>query len=165
MRVFTVASGPREPTIQITAKPSGRCWQGSLVAQRPDAWRCFVGNEIEDPCFTGGAASVVCPTGGPWTGSGIEIRLNQPLPTNRANTGEEGKSRRPWALQTVGGLDCQFAAGVTSVVDGMRLNYICGSDKLWLYGEPNRSTSSWKIYGSTMNGSQLTPQNIAVAWF
>ena len=37
----------------------------SIADARSDAWRCFLGNELHDPCFSGGAAFVLCPLGTP----------------------------------------------------------------------------------------------------
>ena len=41
---------------------SGSCWENSIVLERDDAWRCFIGNDIYDPCFSAERASgvVVC---------------------------------------------------------------------------------------------------------
>jgi hypothetical protein len=51
------------------------------------------------------------------------------------------------------------------VVDGMRLNYFCAPDKLSLYGDPDRSSPLWTIFGGPLNAAQLTQHTIAIAWF
>ena len=53
-QVITYSPGP--PTGEPQA---GRCWTNSLAVWRDDAWRCIVGNEIYDPCFSEDD-SVIC---------------------------------------------------------------------------------------------------------
>jgi hypothetical protein len=53
--------------IHVSANVTGSCSFGSSVAARPDAYRCFAGNYIYDPCFAASqgfpnpARIVVCP--------------------------------------------------------------------------------------------------------
>src|SRR3954471_7285830 len=54
-----IASG-----VQIARSASGYCWTNSGADARSDAYRCFVGNFIHDPCFadqTSSAKYVLCP--------------------------------------------------------------------------------------------------------
>jgi len=166
-RIFTPVSLSGTPTIKITKTADGRCWEGSLVAPRREAWRCFLGNDIEDPCFTAGYEDVICPTGGPWTGEGIEIRLSEPVSSApNTNESQQPESVNPWALELTDGKRCILASGATSVVDSLRQNYLClplGS--LSLYGSPKRETTPWTIYSGTASASQLTTTTIRVVWF
>jgi hypothetical protein len=43
------------PTIHVRSR-SGYCYTGSLTIARSDAWRCFVGNYLYDPCFSANLA-------------------------------------------------------------------------------------------------------------
>jgi hypothetical protein len=167
IRIFAAVSPSGSPTVTITSRAKGSCWEGSILTPRREAWRCTVGNEIEDPCFSGEHEAVVCPTEGPWSGKGIEILLTEPLPRNHENTGRwpSGEPTQPWALELTDGSHCGLAGGATSVVDGMRLNYFCAPDKLSLYGDPDRSSPLWTIFGGPLNAAQLTQHTIAIAWF
>jgi hypothetical protein len=40
---------------------------GSKVIERADAYRCFSGNFVYDPCFSINDTQVLCPTDGPWS--------------------------------------------------------------------------------------------------
>ncbi len=166
-RIFTAVSPTGTPTVKVTANADGSCWEGSLLTPRSEAWRCTVNSEIEDPCFTSGYETVVCPTGGPWTDKGVEVRLESPVSSLHGNTGQwpSGSPRIPWALQLADGSDCQLVSGATSVVDGMRQNYECRPDGLWLYGGPNRDTPVWMIFGNGANSSELTQRPVAIAWY
>jgi hypothetical protein len=169
VRIFTPVSGDGSATIHISSRPRGYCWTTSNVIRHADAWRCFVGNFIHDPCYSGSGATentVICPEGGPWVGSGIEIRLTRPLPEAPPTTSQpEPPSGLPWALQLADGSNCQFLQGATSVVAGLRFNYSCTPDHLSLYGEPRRSSAAWTIYSGAASSSQLTTAPIAIAWY
>jgi hypothetical protein len=170
VRVFAaVSAATGAPTVRISERPRGYCWTTSESVTR-SAWRCFVGNFIHDPCFSGPSTgsgpngTVICPDAGPWSGTGIEIQLTRPLPEEASGT-EEGPSGLPWALQLVDGSNCLLLEGASSVVDGMRFNYSCKPDNLDLYGTPQRSSSLWTIYSGPADSSQLTATPIAVAWY
>jgi len=69
---------------QVTYR-SGYCVGGSYASARHDAFRCYSGNEIYDPCFSSShrAYNVVCPNfveaGPSERGTGVAIRLTKPL--------------------------------------------------------------------------------------
>jgi hypothetical protein len=67
--------------IKVDHTASGYCWEGSLAAERSDAWRCFIGNEIVDPCYSGPQRWVACPSGK----GVIRINLTTPLPLRLAD--------------------------------------------------------------------------------
>ncbi len=39
------------PTVPNAPAREGYCWTSSIALHRADAWRCMIGNAIEDPCF------------------------------------------------------------------------------------------------------------------
>src|SRR5262249_30644384 len=43
----------------ISKRLKGSCGEHSLTTDRPDAWRCFQGDEIYDPCFSGTSSTRV----------------------------------------------------------------------------------------------------------
>jgi hypothetical protein len=117
-----IASG-----VTVAKNGRGYCWEGSAADARPDAWRCFLGNFILDPCFsneTGTSGFVVCAES-PWS-SVTKLRLTKPLPQSLAND-ESGDPTVgvPWSLKLTDGTECGLLTGATSVVAGLRISYGC----------------------------------------
>jgi hypothetical protein len=124
---------------------SGYCFTSSDVTRRDDAWRCFVGNDLYDPCFSSPLAFgvVVCPI--PWSDSGTEIRLTKALPSSGSHT-PPSLALQPWAVETAAGAYCLLSSGASDVVHGERLNYFCGKNvKYGLWGFPSRTAQPWTI--------------------
>jgi len=151
--------------VRISKTVRGYCWTSSLSDARSDAFRCFVGNYIHDPCFANtplSATAVVCPTAWPGTPV-VRIRLTKPLPPNPA-TGDPTR-RPPWAIQLANGRWCLFLDGATSVVAGMRINYGCVGGKV-LLGIPRRSSPMWTIFfAGGFNATQYQAVRIRSAWW
>lgn len=101
----------------------GSCWTGSLAVPRPDAWRCTVGNEIHDPCFTttAGSGRLVCGADPASGKAGFILKLTQPLP-DAGNTSSKG---RPWIVQLVGGAVCRPYTGTMPVTDRGAVSFGC----------------------------------------
>jgi len=150
---FTAAGAPSLPT----KTASGYCWTGSLAAERGDAWRCFVGNEIHDPCFSSSAAHgiVLCPN--EQLTSDTEIHLTRPLPTAQADNGTPSIHDRPWLIEVgpkcstspspTNCIRCEFAPGAQPSANGKRLNYECSGALAGFgaFGLPNRNVEPWTI--------------------
>lgn len=142
-RAFTARGGVRPHT----RSRSGHCPSGSEATPRRDAWRCFSGNLVLDPCFSSAhdRGVVVCPEA-PWLTDGIEIHLTKPLVAADGNHAAPSSSLQPWALELSSGLRCRFAEGATNVVEGRRLDYFCGSaGNQALWGLPDRASTPWTI--------------------
>jgi hypothetical protein len=150
-----------------TRSRSGHCPTGSEATPRRDAWRCFSGNFVLDPCFssTHDRGVVVCPEA-PWLTHGVEIHLTKPLAAAEGNHAAPSPSLRPWALELSNGLRCLFADGATSVVEGNRLNYLCaGANEEGLWGLPNRMSASWTILIAPFQATKLSERvGIRHAW-
>ena len=105
---------------------SGWCWMGAVKSNRSNAWRCFRGNRIHDPCFAPrGLKSgyVVCPVT-PWKSKVTRLKLTKKLPGKFRNR----PGRRPlsvWALELADGARCTFLGGATTTIGDQRLNYGC----------------------------------------
>ena len=112
------------PTIHVRSR-SGYCYTGSLAIARSDAWRCFVGNDICDPCFSSALSQgeVVCPDVN--LTSGIEIKLTRGLPRRSADSGKPSLRNQPWDIELTDGRHFGFASGASNIIDGKRLNYFC----------------------------------------
>jgi len=149
------------PNVQVQP---GYCAGSSTVTLRFDAWRCFVGNTILDPCFSSEFASnVVCPV--PWNDSGVEINLTRPLP-KPTNHAVPSLKLAPWAISIASGSNCTFTAGATSVIPKTktRMNYFC-NPKLGLWGYPNRKSTTWTILSAPPNAKTLSHRTAIVhAW-
>ena len=138
-RAGKVASG-----IHVVQRGRGYCFTGSLADARADAWRCFLGNEIEDPCFSGGVGLVICPSGTPDSGDALALRLTKPLPRNQVNPPGDPTHKDPWVIVSGGGAYCYRVTGTTTLMAGRALTYECAGASA-LAGSPNRSRSVWTI--------------------
>ena len=118
------------------AAVKGNCGMGgSLAVQRADAWRCIVGNEIYDPCFSARAhaRSVICGAT-PDRPVGITVSLPAPLPAHDPVRGSQA-----WILQLGDGTTCGFLTGATFGIKGQRANYGCSdSQRDYVVGTPSQ---------------------------
>jgi hypothetical protein len=140
--VFT-AQGTLNPRFHVGSRGRGYCWTDSAATNAQDAFRCFQGNEIHDPCFsaTAHAHSVVCFLD-PWTPVTI-LQLTKPLPRHsRLLT-----RALPWAIETVDGRHCTFLTGATGLMGGRRVNYGC-TDHSYLIGDPDEHHPLWTIHSA-----------------
>jgi hypothetical protein len=136
-------------SVQVTQTAQGSCFSASIAADRADAWRCSVGNDLYDPCFspiitTPAPTSVVCPQT-PSLTNVLQIDLTSPLPLNMANIGNAGAD--PWLIVLGSGATCEAVTGATTTVDGQRNSYEC-SDKTALFGDPVDTKAVWTILSS-----------------
>lgn len=115
---------PYRPSDVARAEHRGYCWTNSIAASRKDAWRCMVGNQIFDPCFTQGR-SVVCGID-PATGAqGFLLALSRPLPAPDA--APDGEENTAWLIELPGGIFCNRATGARGLVEGQITTYYCTS--------------------------------------
>jgi hypothetical protein len=163
--VFRAFSPDGAPTIPVRSR-SGYCFTGSLTINRRDAWRCFVGNYIYDPCFSSPNASgvVICPN--LQVNGGISIQLTKALPRQYADVGAPSLRDQPWNIELTSGRHCAFASGASNVIQGVRLNYFCGSTvHFGLWGFPNRRTQPWTILTAAFSANSLHQRRaIRHAW-
>ena len=151
------------PHVQVV---SGYCSENSAVTERDDAWRCLVGNDIYDPCFSSEFAFgvVVCPT--PWNDSGVEIQLTKPLPKALSHLAPSLRMQ-PWAIQTASGADCVLSSVAgPRPIHGRHLNYFCGTTfMVGLWGFPDRRSQPWTIFSAPQNATVLSHRvTIRRAW-
>jgi hypothetical protein len=119
VRVYT-ASG--KPAVPVGASVRGQCWTTSVAAPVPDAYRCFQGDKILDPCFAPARPAtplqVVC-LAAPWS-RGVLLRVSGSLPEPA-----DGPAARPWAIQLDNGVRCVASTGMVPAVAGVNLAYHC----------------------------------------
>lgn len=104
----------------VTRTTSGSCWTSSITVHAANAYRCYAGHDILDPCFaaTAAARAVVC-YADPWT-PGVRVVLTGtlPRPAPLAVT-------HPWALELANGKRCVAATGVVNRIGDLVLIYHC----------------------------------------
>jgi hypothetical protein len=174
--VFHAFTPAGTPTLAVRST-HGYCWTGSIAADRRDAWRCFVGNDIHDPCFSAAAAPgvVVCPN--PALTEATEIRLSKPLPTAMADHGVASVHSRPWLIELAvsrvpgtAGARCELVTGATSAVGGVPESYFCTGralESMGLWGAPHQGAPGWSIRiapDSTKSLAHATRVAVAHMW-
>lgn len=163
--IYQAFTSSGKPAIKITKTVKGICVGGSSATDRNDAWRCFGGNFVYDPCFSSSKAKgiLVCP-GNPWSRSGVELKVSGKL--QFPDKQKPSTSGMPWAIQTTTGLKCVIATGATTVLQKQRLNYICMKSKDGLWGSPSRKHEPWKIDIAPSTATKLSKTvAIKTAWF
>jgi len=112
-----------QPEIPMSGKTKeGSCWTDSLAIHRPGAWRCMIGNEIEDPCFsTRDKNMVVCGANPTQKDSGFILKLKEPLPDTTNASGPI----QPWLVQLADGGVCAPYTGTAPFVKGKPIPYGC----------------------------------------
>lgn len=153
--VFHAFRSDGTPTINTRSR-SGHCYTGALTVDRKDAWRCLVGNEIYDPCFSSpqSAGAVICPNA--QVTGGVTIHLTRGLPLRNADARAPSPRAQPWNILLTNGHHCVFSSGATLVVDGTRLNYGCFGLNYELWGFPRRTTQPWTILVAPYNATHLS---------
>lgn len=136
---------------------SGSCFAGSIGLPRPDAWRCFVGNEILDPCLEppkGPVTLLVCAT----ATSHVRLRLTKPLPRSMANHAEH--TFFAWRLKLGNGDTCQrFTGTAAGSIQGNGLVYGCTSGGTTT--QPTRASSGWTVRYLAKNRSPFRVKRLS----
>jgi hypothetical protein len=184
----TIANGTQVvvyiPPVPATSTPveSGSCWTNSIAAPfRPDAWRCSVGNSVQDPCFQipGDTSVVLCGVNPavPNATSLFVLKLTQPLPVPEPMPGTP-PSDWAWLVKLADGTLCSPFTGTLPVaVGGVSANYGCapkvsGAEGLLIFGDFNTSSSVWtaQVGGLSTPTSGLpsvtnaTTMNVTEVW-
>lgn len=159
----TSGSANISPQLHIASRVSGYCWERSVAANRPDAYRCFHESTILDPCISNpyeGALSkqVVCPY--PGTQSVTLISLTKPLPSSPL---KYKGAPYPWLIILTDGDRCTIFNGASILSAGLPEDYLCSNGGL--YGNVDRSSQLWTIVRLQTGSSEMIPASIAAAYF
>jgi hypothetical protein len=152
--------------VRVSKTAAGYCWTSSSSTAQLDAYRCFVGNEIYDPCFHSAAAgersSVLCPLYRPGS-SLLRIELTRKLPAPGPRVNPERYT--PWALETENGRWCTLFTGATSTIQGLPMSYGCQGGG-FLLGDPSRARPGWTIhYAASATTHTVTVAGLRSAWW
>jgi hypothetical protein len=112
------------PPLPTGAEREGSCWTTSIAVTRPGAYRCTVGNSIEDPCFAvpPNPDKLVCGANPILKKDGFVLKLTKPLPTNAL---PPSASPEPWLFKLADGSSCVAMTGTLVAVNGEPARWSC----------------------------------------
>jgi hypothetical protein len=112
------------PPLPTGDEREGSCWTTSIAVTRPGAYRCTVGNSIEDPCFAvpPNADKLVCGANPVLKEDGFVLKLTKPLPTNAL---PPSVSPEPWLFKLADGSSCVAMTGTLVAVNGEPARWSC----------------------------------------
>lgn len=130
----------------------------SLATTRTDAYRCFAGNGIYDPCFLTSDHQLLCFLD-PW--SSPEKLISE---KNLKQTGsvEIREIHQPWAFLLDNKVRCVFLTGATRGVQGERINYGC-DDGNYVVGTLRFSQPFWRA--KYFDHKQVKWRDVQAVWF
>lgn len=159
------AAGARVPGYRVTSRAAhAQCSAGSEAIGQ--AYRCFAGNAVYDPCWAEMTASptVLC-VADPWLHTAAELQVNSPLGAIPAVGG--GGPGEPWGVQLAGGQRCALAQGAHSTFDGKVVDYYCMPGLSLLRGL-DRGSATWTARSVIDKSGKLSrgpTEQIAIAWY
>jgi hypothetical protein len=117
-----------QPAIPISPSRTGDCWTDSIAVARSGGWRCTVGNEIYDPCFSrpGLSRAVICDANPAKGSAGFVLNLTKPLPKPSSQC---PAYPRPWLVKLADGTECEIQTGTIAQVDGIAVPYGCSDSR------------------------------------
>jgi hypothetical protein len=134
----------------VSSTGRGYCWTSSNASPRRDAYRCFLGNSILDPCFADPAgittSYVLCVTA-PWTRRALKLRLTRALPaaTTRGHA-------TAWAIMLPHHGHCQVVTGAGGLASGRYVAWYCDRGGVVAEGL-RRGTPWWAWYAPRVVGT------------
>jgi hypothetical protein len=113
------------PRIPSGSPLSGSCPGTSIASERVDAYRCFVGSIIYDPCFATREPRILeCDADPQQRTIGFAVQSIEPLEVHRSND-----SQRPWIIELANGTVCHVEGGGTRLSIFDVPEYYCESPK------------------------------------
>ncbi|MDO8431698.1 MAG: hypothetical protein Q7S58_04725 [Candidatus Binatus sp.] len=112
------------PPLPTGSAREGSCWTTSIAVTRPGAYRCMVGNSIEDPCFAvpPNRDKLVCGANPILKQDGFVLKLTKPLPTD---VPPPSVSPQPWIIKLADGSSCVAMTGTLVAVNGEPARWSC----------------------------------------
>jgi hypothetical protein len=165
---------------RVTSHAAGAsCEPGSEAIGQ--AYRCFAGNGVYDPCWAEKAATptVLC-VADPWLHTAAELKVSSPLSaipsesgasTGQPSTGQPGTGQswagEPWGVQLTSGQRCLLAQGAHNSFHGQVIDYYCTSSLSLLRGL-DHAPATWTARSVLAKSGQLASgpaEKIAIAWY
>jgi hypothetical protein len=117
-----------QPRLPAGPSQSGECWTDSIAVSRSGVWRCMVGNEIYDPCFSsvGLTDAVICNANPARGSAGFILRLTKPLPKPSLRVPAHP---RPWLVKLADNTTCEIQTGTIAFVAGLDVPYGCSDSQ------------------------------------
>jgi hypothetical protein len=141
----------------------GNCETGSEATG--NAYRCFTGKKVLDPCWVTDSKTVVDCLAEPWQTTLVQLKVTK----GYLNYGGLGDSSfLPWGVQLTNGIKCLRVQGAAAPIDGMPETYDCHKSKTVLAGDVIKHGKVWKIASAkhTHSGWKQTGRVVlATAWF
>jgi hypothetical protein len=159
---------PYAPPVPASSTPvvRGSCWTSSIAAPfRADAWRCAVGNGIQDPCFqiAGSTSTLLCgiDPNDPASSKTFVLSLTKPLPPSSGSSATPPGSDWAWLVELQDGTLCTpFTGTLPFAADGEMALYGCaprykGDDRM-IFGNFDTSSAVWMAEVGTLSASTST---------
>jgi hypothetical protein len=154
-RVFAPYDRSGAPTAGVAAHRSGSCFTTSITVMAADAYRCFAGNSLLDPCFASPDKRLVLECYlAPWSRP-IELRVRT-LPSASSPL----TITRPWAIQLAAGARCVATNGTPNLVRGVALSYACPDGFAGLRTTTGRTLTA--LYRAT--DGLVRVSRVTIAW-
>jgi hypothetical protein len=129
-----------------------------------NAWRCFSGNGVYDPCFAPPQVSDVTQVACFETPlSGVDMMtLTTPLSyASTGVTGNTGSIAPPWFMELANGDQCGLITGAVSGAGGVTLPYGCQSGSA---STPNTTTEPWTVKYLPNGSHVISYVAVTTAW-
>jgi hypothetical protein len=149
---------------RVTSRAAGAsCEPGSEAIGQ--AYRCFAGNVVYDPCWPAKTASpaVLC-VADPWLRTAAELKVSSALGAIPATGSSAGE---PWGVQLASGQRCVLAQGAHNEFRGRVVDYYCTPGLALLRGL-NRKPATWTAHSVLTKAGKLAGgpvEQIELAWY
>jgi hypothetical protein len=134
------------PGFRAVHRRSGRCFATAIASSRADAYRCFTGNLIHDPCFAApgpNPRTVACPDGTAASRRVVLIHLTAPPPVPLS-----GLARAYFEVELHGVTICDPLTGTVPKIGGRYANWTCRGGHV-LSGRPRWEQGSLRIWADS----------------
>jgi hypothetical protein len=160
VRTFAPYDASGALSVAVASTGTGSCWTNSIAVSSADAYRCLVGNDIQDPCFAPpvetSPPTVAC-LDAPWSPATV-LTLTQALPAPVGGV----QAAFPWALVLANGARCVAATGMVPTVAGVALNYVCSTGRD--AGIVKTSGPPHEVHYAAPTGGSLSSVAITTVW-
>lgn len=158
------ATATAHPTVVVHVRPvtsTGKLRHGYTITHRRahascsfgseaigDAYRCFSGNLVIDPCWVSNRKAFVVCLPDAWSHQAIRLHVTKGY--QNGGFGSGGVSY-PWGVRQASGTRCSWLQGASGEVKGKRISYGCTSTTV-LIGHVNKKPARWTIKRARATG-------------